>query len=66
MKILVIVVNYNNSHEIDGFLLKLVKLHPLNDTIIVDDGSTDDSPLIAKNLGFSRQGKTRYSPQHKR
>lgn len=52
MKGLVIVVNYNQEHEIRAFLEKLSGHQPVADTLIVDDGSSDSSPAIAERLGY--------------
>lgn len=52
MKILVIAVNYNNTVEIRDFLRKLKSTHPVLDTIVIDDGSTDDSQKIIREEGF--------------
>jgi dolichol-phosphate mannosyltransferase len=52
MKFLVIAVNYNNTIEIRDFLRKLKSTHPVLDTIVIDDGSTDDSQYIIKEEGF--------------
>lgn len=52
MKGLVIVVNYNQEHEIRAFLEQLSGHQPVADTLIVDDGSRDASPAIAERLGY--------------
>jgi len=52
MKGLVIVVNYNQEHEIGAFLAALARHQPKRDTLIVDDGSSDASPRIAAELGY--------------
>ncbi len=51
--ILLIVVNYNQSLEIENFLKSLVKYWPIGQTLLVDDGSVDNSPKIAKDLGYN-------------
>lgn len=52
MRGLVIVVNYNQEHEIRAFLENLARYQPIADTLIVDDGSSDASPAIAQRLGY--------------
>jgi len=50
--VLAIAVNYNNIHEISSFLDELIRNHPIEDTVIVDDGSTDGSDREATKRGF--------------
>lgn len=52
MKHLLIVVNYNQENEIESFLRRLSAYHPISETLVVDDGSTDRSPAIARSLGY--------------
>lgn len=52
MKGRVVVVNYNQSVEIPDFLKALKASYPIEDVIVVDDGSTDGSAEIASELGF--------------
>ena len=49
---LIIVVNYNQEKEIGSFLLKLERFADKEHIVVVDDGSKDNSPQIAKDLGF--------------
>lgn len=53
MKNLLLIVNYNQENEIAAFLTILKNFYSLTDTIVVDDGSTDKSPEIAKSLGYN-------------
>ncbi|QDK46190.1 hypothetical protein DOM22_13960 [Bdellovibrio sp. ZAP7] len=50
--ILLVVVNYNQAQEIGSFLTTIQSYWSQTDTVVVDDGSSDSSPLIAKSLGF--------------
>lgn len=50
---LVIVVNYNQEQEARSFAEKLSQIHPVEETIVVDDGSVDGSPEIFQSLGYS-------------
>lgn len=50
--ILLIIVNFNQSIEIGNFLSTVVTYWPQQHSVVVDDGSTDDSPSIAHQLGF--------------
>ncbi|MBC7457075.1 MAG: glycosyltransferase family 2 protein [Bdellovibrionaceae bacterium] len=52
MKNLVIVANYNQRVEIENYLLQVLKEVPLENVVIVDDGSTDGSKETAQRLGF--------------
>lgn len=52
MRGLVVVVNYNQAPEIGNFLPLLAEKWPKEQTVVIDDGSTDDSPSIADKLGF--------------
>ena len=52
LRTLLIIVNYNQEEEIAAFLTDLSRYHPRTDAVVVDDGSTDRSPLIALELGF--------------
>lgn len=51
-KCLLILLNFNNIEEIHPFLLDLEKVHPKEDSILIDDGSTDGSESIAERLGY--------------
>ncbi|WP_413557824.1 glycosyltransferase family 2 protein [Bdellovibrio sp. HCB209] len=51
--ILLIIVNYNQEREIEKFLVSLSSYWPNQHSILVDDGSTDRSHIIAENLGFT-------------
>lgn len=53
MRILLIVVNFNQEKEILNFLLKLKNNFSVEDTVIVDDGSTDRSVEIATELTYN-------------
>lgn len=57
-KILVIVANYNQAPEIANFLKDLSAHWPKKNTVIIDDGSTDHSNAIAKNMDFKVIGHT--------
>lgn len=59
--LLVAVVNFNQEQEIGELLQCLMRHHPCEGTIVVDDGSTDTSPSIAEALGFKvlRHGNNR-------
>lgn len=51
-KILAVIVNYNQEKEIERFLIHLKKYWPVQDAIVVDDGSKDHSVAIADRVGF--------------
>ncbi|WP_413293252.1 glycosyltransferase family 2 protein [Bdellovibrio sp. HCB185ZH] len=50
--ILLVIVNYNQNQEIAGFLSDVIQHWPQNQSVVVDDGSYDDSPDIAQQRGF--------------
>jgi dolichol-phosphate mannosyltransferase len=52
MKGLLILVNYNQEQEIGRVLDKVARAHPVDQAVVVDDGSTDRSPEIARARGF--------------
>jgi dolichol-phosphate mannosyltransferase len=52
MKGLIIVVNFDQELEINGFLRSLADVNHGLEVVVVDDGSTDRSPAIAEELGF--------------
>jgi dolichol-phosphate mannosyltransferase len=52
-RILVIIVNYNQTHEVKNFLMDFPSFWPLADAVFVDDGSTDGSDQIAESLNFT-------------
>jgi dolichol-phosphate mannosyltransferase len=49
---LVGVVSFNQAEEIGAFLTKLRQFHSPLDTLVVDDGSSDGSERIARELGY--------------
>lgn len=49
---LLIIVNYNQIHELPAVLKQVEKFHPKKDTVVVDDGSSDNSWTFAKDEGF--------------
>lgn len=53
VKGLIIVVNFNQELEIRSFLLDLRVQNPGLDVAVVDDASTDRSPVIAEDLGYT-------------
>lgn len=52
-KVCLAVVDYNQAVEIGDVLRVLRSFHPIADTIVVDDGSTDGSAEIAERLGYT-------------
>lgn len=52
MRGLLIVVNFEQEHEIGRFLDKLVASNHGLDVVVVDDGSKDASPQIASRAGY--------------
>jgi dolichol-phosphate mannosyltransferase len=52
-RFLVIVINYNQEPEITAFLKQLMHFWPIQRTLVVDDGSTDNSPKLASSFGYS-------------
>lgn len=52
MRSLLLICNYNNGLEISEVLTDFSEKHPKEDTIIIDDHSTDNSWEIAKVAGF--------------
>lgn len=53
IRLMVVVVNYNQNQEIEKFLNSLKQAWPVSQTIVVDDGSTDGSLMIAERCGYS-------------
>lgn len=51
-KNLVIIVNFNQKVEIANYLQEVLRNFPKEHLVVVDDGSTDGSKEIAKNLGL--------------
>jgi dolichol-phosphate mannosyltransferase len=49
---LLVVVNYDQEMEIARFLSRLSEMNPGLAVVIVDDGSSDQSPAIAEELGY--------------
>lgn len=56
---MVIIANYNQGEEIERFLNECRQTLPLEQMVVVDDGSTDGSDAVAERLGFTvlRHGK---------
>jgi dolichol-phosphate mannosyltransferase len=52
VRLLVIVVNFNQEPEIQAFLNELCDHWPREQTIVVDDGSRDGSPALAEQCGY--------------
>lgn len=50
---LVIIANYNQGEEIGRFLDECLQILPLSRMVVVDDGSTDGSDLVAERMGFT-------------
>lgn len=48
-EVLIVIPAYNEEKKIDLLLKKISNLFPLRNVLVVDDGSTDDTPSIAKN-----------------
>lgn len=46
MKVVLIICNYNNEKEIEAVLKETLQVMQLEDVLVVDDGSTDNSPSI--------------------
>ncbi len=53
MRGLLVVVNFNQSLEVENFLKKLLSFYPKQDILFVDDGSTDGSREIAEQQGYN-------------
>jgi dolichol-phosphate mannosyltransferase len=53
MKGLLILVCFNQELEIERVLRKVKEHHPIADAVVVDDGSSDRSAAIARDLGFT-------------
>src|SRR4051812_24046107 len=51
-KNLIIIVNFNQKVEIANYLRDVLRNFPKEHLVVVDDGSTDGSKEIAKNLGL--------------
>jgi dolichol-phosphate mannosyltransferase len=49
---LLVVVNYNQEQEIEAVLARLSTAWPREQIVVVDDGSKDRSPQMAKTRGF--------------
>lgn len=47
----IIIPAYNESQTIGGIVLKIKELYPDHEIIVVNDGSTDDTAVIAENAG---------------
>jgi len=56
---LVLVVNYNQAQEIGAYLSEVLRFFPVDEVLVIDDGSNDGSAEIAEDMGFSlvRHGK---------
>jgi len=50
-KVLIVIPAYNEEDNIGLLLKRILKLFPLNDVLVVDDGSTDNTYSIAKDSG---------------
>lgn len=53
MRILLVIVNFNQIKEIANFLAQVKEKWPMIDSLVVDDGSTDGSEKVAENLGYT-------------
>lgn len=51
-RILLVIVNFNQDREIENFLTSLGAHWAKEDSILIDDGSSDSSVTIAKRLGY--------------
>ena len=50
-KVSIVIPAYNESQTIGGIVLKIKELYPDHEIIVVNDGSTDDTAVIAENAG---------------
>ncbi len=51
MKILVVVPAFNEAHHLPALLRRLERVIPLQQVLVVDDGSTDGTPEVARRAG---------------
>lgn len=49
---LILVVNFNQAHEIGAYLTDCLRFHKQDQILVVDDGSSDGSDNIAEKMGF--------------
>ncbi len=49
---LILVVNFNQSQEIEKYLNECLQYYSKNQILVVDDGSSDGSDQVAESLGF--------------
>lgn len=52
MRILLVIVNYNQIKEIERFLVQVKNYWPVADSLVVDDGSTDGSEKVPGVFGY--------------
>jgi dolichol-phosphate mannosyltransferase len=52
VSILLVIVNYNQAQEISAFLSNVKTFWSPDDAVVIDDGSSDNSPQLARDAGF--------------
>ena len=64
-KISIIIPTYNESQTIGSIVSRILELYPEVEVLVVDDGSTDDTGVIAKDAGaqvYSHPYNVRQTP----